>query len=240
MSMLPPQSYFQQLHAYLQWQTQKLQQLEASIGLLQQEIDALKQQRTVRVDKIEYKFDQLKIERLDGTLHIGISPELGKTIEDFTVNGSDIQNGGGFQNGAGFQNGSGMQNGAGMPGAGAPSAEGGFQYGGEGQMSVVELDRLSRIRAQIELYLDEDGRALIGDLERDCRIALGEAYADFMIADLKGQLEKRIAHYSQTVPSDPSDPDAKENAIVDKMKADIRTAIERHIRQKNKQGDESH
>lgn len=91
MNTLPPQAYFQQLHACLQWQTHKLQELEAKIAQLQQEVDALKKQRTMTVEKIEYKFDQLKIEKLDGTLHIGISPDVGKSIEDFSVDGQEVQ-----------------------------------------------------------------------------------------------------------------------------------------------------
>ncbi|WP_158606607.1 spore germination protein GerPC [Paenibacillus ginsengarvi] len=88
---LPPPSYFQQLNAYLNAQAQKVQELERRVGQLQQELEALKKQRGVTVEKIEYKFDQLKIEKLDGTLHIGISPDLSKSIEDLSVGGQSLQ-----------------------------------------------------------------------------------------------------------------------------------------------------
>ncbi|MDF2721220.1 MAG: spore germination protein GerPC [Paenibacillus sp.] len=90
MSMQPPQTYFEQLNAYLHWQSQKLLELEAKVAQLQQQVEALQKQRPVTVEKIEYKFDQLKIEKLDGTLHIGISPEIGKSIEQMSVDGQDV------------------------------------------------------------------------------------------------------------------------------------------------------
>ncbi len=38
------------------------------------------------MEKIEYKFDQLKVESLDGTLNIGLNPSnLKETIEDLAV-----------------------------------------------------------------------------------------------------------------------------------------------------------
>ncbi|WP_053220390.1 spore germination protein GerPC [Virgibacillus senegalensis] len=83
--MHPPpywQTYFQQLQQYIQNQDQRLQDLEARVA------DLEKSQKTnhTNVERIDYHFDQLKIERLDGTLHIGVSPEGLDSIEDFAVN----------------------------------------------------------------------------------------------------------------------------------------------------------
>ncbi|MDF2716575.1 MAG: spore germination protein GerPC [Paenibacillus sp.] len=195
MNTLPPQAYFQQLNAYLQWQMQKLQELESKVGQLQQEIDELKKQRTVNVEKIEYKFDQLKIEKLDGTLHIGISPDIGKSIDDFTVNGSDVQT------------------------------------------TTVQTDERSLIRSQIDRFLDEDGRTSIQQLEQNHRIMLGEGYADFMIEDIKRQMDMRIDHYMQSVKDDPMSGKTKADIIVDKIKTDIKTAIEQHMGLKKNKGD---
>lgn len=195
MNTLPPQAYFQQLNAYLQWQMQKLQELESKVGQLQQEIDELKKQRTVNVEKIEYKFDQLKIEKLDGTLHIGISPEIGKSIDDFTVNGSDVQT------------------------------------------TTIQTDERSLIRSQIDRFLDEDGRTSIQQLEQNHRIMLGEGYADFMIEDIKRQMDMRIDHYMKSVKDDPMSGKTKADIIVDKIKTDIKTAIEQHVGLKKNKGD---
>ncbi|TMV50166.1 spore gernimation protein GerPC [Paenibacillus mesophilus] len=194
MFTLPPH-YFQQLNACLQWQTQKLQELESKIGQMQQEIDTLKKQRTVNVEKIEYKFDQLKIEKLDGTLHIGISPDVGKSIEDFTVNGSEVMT------------------------------------------TTDDMEAISRIRSRIDQYLDEDGRTLIRGHEGNYRVVLGKEYIDFMIQDMKGQMDKRIEHYWKSVREDPTGKRSKEDVIVDKIKDDIAVAVQQHLKQKKSEGE---
>jgi len=92
MNWVPPQQISQQVNAALQWQNQKLQELENQIKQLQTDVENLNKQRAMVVDKIEYHFDQLKIDRLDGTLHIGVSPFGGKgSIEDFTVEGKQTE-----------------------------------------------------------------------------------------------------------------------------------------------------
>ncbi|RAV22505.1 spore germination protein GerPC [Paenibacillus contaminans] len=82
--------YIQHLNACLHWQSCKMAELEQKLNKLQNDFDQLSKQRTMNIDKIEYKFDQLKIEKLEGTLHIGVSPNVEKSIEDFTVNGEEV------------------------------------------------------------------------------------------------------------------------------------------------------
>ncbi|GAA3404366.1 spore germination protein GerPC [Paenibacillus hodogayensis] len=219
MNELPPPSYFQELGACLQWQAQMLQQLESKVAQLeskvtqleskvaqmQQQLDALGKQRTMNVEKIEYKFDQLKIEKLDGTLHIGISPELGQSIEDFTANGSPLQ----------------------FP------------------MTSKQPDTRSRIRDRIDRFLNEECRQLIREREGHYRLVLGSDYVEVMIQDMAGQIDQRISHYMQSVPEGtpsqgiPSYPhSAREDLIVEKIKADITVAIDRHL-QTHKKGDDA-
>lgn len=82
--------YFQQLYSYVMQQDQRIQSLEKTISELKKELGEMKQRPAFHIDKIEYKFDQLKVESLDGTLNIGLNPsDLQKNIEDFAVqNGS--------------------------------------------------------------------------------------------------------------------------------------------------------
>ncbi|WP_052487711.1 spore germination protein GerPC [Gordoniibacillus kamchatkensis] len=86
--------YFRRLQAYLQWQTERITELQRTVASLQIELAALKEQKGVRIDRIEYSFDQLKVERLDGTLNIGITPGGLKSIEEFAVNGQSTTIGG--------------------------------------------------------------------------------------------------------------------------------------------------
>ncbi|TVY09537.1 spore germination protein GerPC [Paenibacillus cremeus] len=86
------ESYFCQLNEYLQWQTERIRLLEARVNALTVEVEELKAQRAIKIDKIEYKFDQLKVEKLDGTLNIGLSPAgLGdQSLDDLSVGGASV------------------------------------------------------------------------------------------------------------------------------------------------------
>ncbi|CUA79292.1 spore germination protein GerPC [Anoxybacillus suryakundensis] len=79
--------YFKQLETYLKWQQQKMQLLEQAVNDLQQQYEQLKKKPRTTIEKIEYHFDQLKVETLEGTLNIGLNPAtFGEdTIENFAV-----------------------------------------------------------------------------------------------------------------------------------------------------------
>ncbi|KQB94306.1 spore germination protein GerPC [Geobacillus sp. PA-3] len=78
--------YFVKLHRYLSWQTKKIRVLERRLRILEAQLQEIKAQPRTSIERIEYKFDQLKIETLEGTLNIGITPPgTGETIEDFAV-----------------------------------------------------------------------------------------------------------------------------------------------------------
>ncbi|WP_017470578.1 spore germination protein GerPC [Amphibacillus jilinensis] len=63
---------------YIQQHMLLIEQLQHRLTELEKQIDS---QSGTRIEKIEYKFDQLKIERLEGTLQIGITPD---EIESFS------------------------------------------------------------------------------------------------------------------------------------------------------------
>jgi spore germination protein PC len=56
------------MQRYLEAQDKRILQLEQELKRLTKEISLLKNKPPIHVDKIEYKFDQLKVESLDGTL----------------------------------------------------------------------------------------------------------------------------------------------------------------------------
>jgi spore germination protein PC len=85
--MMSFQQVVEQIYAHIGWQSQRIEKLEQSVTKLQAEIDVLKGQKRVHIDKIEYNFDQLKVEKLEGSLSIGINPSTFDDAEDFTVNG---------------------------------------------------------------------------------------------------------------------------------------------------------
>lgn len=84
-------AYLQRLHAFVSAQERRIQNLEATVIKLKEEIDTLNNRPAINVDKIEYKFDQLKVETLDGTLNIGLNPSDLQNIDDFAVDNQSIQ-----------------------------------------------------------------------------------------------------------------------------------------------------
>ncbi|WP_221564883.1 spore germination protein GerPC [Alkalihalobacillus sp. TS-13] len=80
----------QQLEAIIRQLQDKTQSIETLVQGMQNEVEQLKDSPQT---SIEYNFDQLKIETLEGTLNIGLSPGGNglENIEDLGVNGKKIQ-----------------------------------------------------------------------------------------------------------------------------------------------------
>ncbi|TXC89654.1 spore gernimation protein GerPC [Metabacillus litoralis] len=77
--------YIQQLHQYVQHQDKKIQQLTNIIQELRTDVERIKNKPVTNIERIEYKFDQLKVEQLDGTLNIGLNPTDPEQIDNFDV-----------------------------------------------------------------------------------------------------------------------------------------------------------
>lgn len=73
--------------------TERLQQAEEKLDQIAREMNELKR-RPPGVEKIEYRFDQLKIDTLQGTLHIGIRPEDASGEPIWSLGGSPATAGG--------------------------------------------------------------------------------------------------------------------------------------------------
>ena len=83
--------YMRKLHTFIEHQDKKLRGLEKSVLKLQEEIARLKDRPPIQVGNIEYKFDQLKVETLEGTLNIGLNPSDLEGISDFSVDNKHIK-----------------------------------------------------------------------------------------------------------------------------------------------------
>jgi spore germination protein PC len=88
---------YQDYSQFLQWMQQTIQaqenrisSLELTIQKLLEEVKQLKDKPSINVEKIEYKFDQLKVENLDGTLNVGLNPSDLAGIEDFAVQNQPV------------------------------------------------------------------------------------------------------------------------------------------------------
>ncbi|MFD1361024.1 spore germination protein GerPC [Lentibacillus salinarum] len=74
--------YIYNLYQRIDEQERTIRSLDTRIQQLENHTD---QQHHQGLEKIEYHFDQLKIENLNGTLHIGLAPDDLKSIDDFSV-----------------------------------------------------------------------------------------------------------------------------------------------------------
>ncbi|QOT12859.1 spore gernimation protein GerC [Paenibacillus sp. JNUCC32] len=85
------QYHIQQLFHCLQSQSEQLNRMEQMLKEMRNDINQLQQGNQKPTDHVEYKFDLLKIEKLEGTLNIGVTPSDGKSLGDITVNGQPAE-----------------------------------------------------------------------------------------------------------------------------------------------------
>ena len=79
-------SYIRQLHQFIEAQQMRIHKLEKTMGDLKQEVEKLQKRPAVHVEKVEYHFDQLKVDTLDGVLNIGLSPNDPGNLENLEIN----------------------------------------------------------------------------------------------------------------------------------------------------------
>lgn len=77
--------YSENMRSYLQFLEKRIKQLEAIVDTLTKDVALLQQKPTVHIDRIDYSFDQLKVETLEGTLNIGLNPDDLQKIEELTI-----------------------------------------------------------------------------------------------------------------------------------------------------------
>ncbi|MDF2669966.1 MAG: spore germination GerPC family protein [Paenibacillus sp.] len=197
-------SIFRQLYTQLLWQSEKLGKMERQLDQITSELQALQRQKPVNVEKIEYNFDQLKVEKLDGTLNIGITPDNVKSIEQFAV---------------------GNQEGAMGPGPfyapqqGSADASPGYQ------------ESFSTIKGGITGYLNKDVLQEMQVMEGKFGTPLANEYRAHIVADLSKQVDDRITSYitKYALHDDDEDRSDQITAIVEQVKSDIRLGIESYL-----------
>lgn len=82
--------YLKQIHEYLQQQNDTLRDMDRQLQQLREEWVLFRQQSGQPV-KHEYRFDLLKVEQLQGNLHIGVKPDgNGSWMEQLTVDNEAI------------------------------------------------------------------------------------------------------------------------------------------------------
>lgn len=78
--------YSEKMRDYLQLLEKRIKDLEKQVATLTNDITTIKEKPSIHIDRIDYSFDQLKVETLEGTLNIGLNPEDLSNIEELAIN----------------------------------------------------------------------------------------------------------------------------------------------------------
>ncbi|MFC0557688.1 spore germination protein GerPC [Halalkalibacter alkalisediminis] len=187
----------QYIYSYLNSQQERINYLEATIQQLQNEMNALKQNPASNIERIEYKFDQLKVERLEGTLNIGITPQNGgNSIEDFTVAQQELN----------------------VP-----------------QATAQPSDLFKNVRSQIHHYLNGECYQVFNTIEQQNHYFLDNHYRQYIIQDIKGQIDSRIQYYLTQLNQDNNlnnqgNTEQLETMTINKVKEDIHKTYDEFIK----------
>lgn len=186
--------YFGQLYLLLQTQNKKIEEMNTRIRHLQKEINEWKEKSTPQVIKNEYKFDLLKVEKLEGTLNIGLNPNGGDaSIEDFAVNQS---------------------------------------------MDIPANDKdhpelFPGIQQEIYHYLNHDASTVLKELEHQYAYPLDEPYRNFILDDIRKQIDKRIRHYLSRIQAEQISPEQLpqiKKTVTQQVQQDINKTLEAFIK----------
>jgi spore germination protein PC len=79
------QNYYNTIESMLKNQNRRIQQLELQVKDMEEKLQSVQDEKKTNIEKIEYHFDQLKIDTLEGTLNIGLSPQGLSTTEELSI-----------------------------------------------------------------------------------------------------------------------------------------------------------
>ncbi|MDZ5470273.1 spore germination protein GerPC [Bacillus sp. 31A1R] len=208
-------SYLNQLHYFVQKQEQRIKKLEQTVEILRKEMVIVKERPPVRIERMEYKFDQLKVENLEGTLNIGLNPSDLQDIDDFSINngmGNAPNTGGNPNVGTANQNGTANNNSTGIP----------IPYSPKQHLSrVMELE--DSILAYLENELPEVFKGTLSKLNT----TVDESYLNFIRDDIKKQIPNRIEYYLKEFSNEGREytsPESNEQ-IIELLKKEIQNGV---------------
>lgn len=196
-------SYLQGLQAYMQAYERRIQKLEKQIASLQAEVENLQSRPPIHIDTIEYKFDQLKVESLEGTLNIGMNPtDLQEAVDEFAVENQGIYG----------------PNPKGAYGAAAPKD---LMYQG------IELEN------QMYRFMEDELPQVVQEVQSELNIPNNNAYLDFIRQDISKQLPSRIDYYLRQAGVSSQERKTDEELhlyVADQLKKEIKNGVATFMR----------
>ncbi|MCM3595323.1 spore germination protein GerPC [Metabacillus idriensis] len=193
----------QHLYGIVQAQDEKIKKLESAVSAIMDEIEELKKRPSTTIEKIEYKFDQLKVETLEGTLNIGLNPTVPDQIENFEVDQKGLQV-------------------------------------NQGNSTKREEEIFEAVQARLVAFLNEDCVKYIEQLAAQNNYELDDAHKEFIIDDIRKQIDSRIRFYLKQGTYDESVPvSAQIEDITSKVKQDVERSITYFIQALPQEGADS-
>jgi spore germination protein PC len=205
--------YFQQMHRQLEEQSRRIVQLERAVFALQTEMSSWKEQKRIHIDKVEYKFDQLKVEKLDGTLNIGLTPSA---LEDAAINGGNLA---------------------------ANGAEMGLDMDVQHEDQKVQPDQALRadINKEMKKYVETEVPKQLERLQTRYGHQLDAWHQKIIVEDLMKQTEARAAYYLQqmTPGATVEQLSSIKDSVLFRTRNDIKAAVDSYFMKFNEQKGET-
>jgi spore germination protein PC len=172
----------------------------------------LKDQKRIHIDKVEYKFDQLKVEKLDGTLNIGLTPGA---LEDLTVNGNTVS--------SGDENASNED----------------MEQDGKPVQPAAELQ--SQLYRELKQYVETQVPKQIEQLKAQSGQQLDSWHQKMIIDDLLKQTDARTNYYLQQMTPGATEDNLSsiKDSVLFRTKNDINAAVDNYFNKFKKNAGES-
>lgn len=196
-------SYLQGLQAYMQAYEQRIQKLEKQIASLQAEVENLQSRPPIHIDTIEYKFDQLKVESLEGTLNIGMNPsDLQDAVDEFTVENQGIY---------------------------GPNPKGAYGAAAPQDMMYHSIE----VENQMYRFMENELPQVVQEVQNELNIPNNNAYLDFIRQDISKQLPNRIDYYLKQAGAPSQERKTNEELhlyVADQLKKEIKNGVTTFMR----------
>jgi len=190
-----------------------IQELEYTVAELQQQLKQLndrlekvEKKPAYNIESIEYHFDQLKVEQLDGTLNIGMTApgaQGGLIGDQNPIEQLSIPQKGKFTK-------------------------------NDDMMKMNPNVDYDNIFSNMKTYLGKEGITMLKMLENQYRIALDPYHRQNIIEDIEKQLPNRIRFYAEMAASQSPERLSKEQLeqeVLNKTKHDSERALQAYIQQ---------
>ncbi|MBH5318097.1 hypothetical protein I6N90_09785 [Paenibacillus sp. GSMTC-2017] len=213
----PWQTWSYSVEKRLKEQQEQLEQLRCTVADLCAQLKKVEERPTYNIESIAYSFDQLKVEKLDGTLNIGMTaPGMGSSS-------------GGSNGGANGE--------ATFPDNIEQLSVGNqLQFPSAASSLTPPEGPYNDIFRKLNTFLDNDAPLILIGHEDELSLPLDPHHRRIIIEDVRKQMPTRIHYYLQRVQKDDKESfDLYPNLLIDrvygKTKQDAETAISAYMRQ---------